>query len=324
MILGPDDFTRSLNTLRPLIGNYGWMLRLLSARARATGGWFPRRLHQIVRRFGNPRRPYFIGTTGDGLKFLGDYRDTYSVICEVCPGYDDDVIDFVEGQMRRTEGAYLDVGTNLGLVASAVARRLQGSHEVLAFEPMPDTARRAAATFALNGVTNLRLFQAAVGDEDGDITFYDAPGHSEAASANPTQQRWEIAWRETKVPCRRLDTLAQEGHIGAVGLMKLDVEGHESKAVRGAQALIRRDRPTVIYEYHPDIARSMGFGPGDVAALVQQTGAFRVTVLGAGPDSFPPSPESMEVVNICCEPLDARHESPVMAAVGERTDGRKP
>src|SRR5207244_4286059 len=108
---------------------------------------------------------------GDGRhRVPGDYRDDYATLCAIFPDHEADLLRFLKRQMERRAGAYLDVGTNLGLIAATMARALagheRGGGEVIGFEPVPETARCAAATFALNGLRNARLFQVAVGDVD--------------------------------------------------------------------------------------------------------------------------------------------------------------
>jgi FkbM family methyltransferase len=300
--LGPQDFQRYLDELRPGVSNYEWMWPLLRARFKQNG-WFPRRLHSVIKRFGNPKKPYFIGQTPDGLRFLGDYRDVNAVACATTFEYPGPFICFMMERMKQTEGAFLDVGANLGFVASYLARSMAGRDEVFAFEPIPETTRRAAATFALNDLHNVRLFPVAVGDEEGDITFYDAPGNSEWASAHPTKQPIAIRWQETKVPCLTLDALCQAGHIGRVGLLKIDVEGHEPKVVRGAAELIRREKPVIFYEYNYSVAPFAGWSASDVALMINRSAAYRFKIFedsGRMVDFSPPE-EVGGVVNIYCE-----------------------
>ncbi len=49
---------------------------------------------------------------------------------------------------------------------------------------------------------------------------------------------------EVDIPCRRLDDLGLE----PIGFMKIDVEGHEQAVLRGAAAVLERDRPNLLIE----------------------------------------------------------------------------
>jgi Methyltransferase FkbM domain len=50
-----------------------------------------------------------------------------------------------------------------------------------------------------------------------------------------------------------LDAVCADGRIS---LIKIDVEGHESAVVRGATATIARDKPSIVFEYAPELLES--------------------------------------------------------------------
>jgi len=94
MNLSSDNFQSSLQALKPSITEYRWMIKLLRARANKVG-YFPARTYKILQRFASPAKPYFIGTTKSGIKYLGDYRDEYSLAWEVFDVYDEDMMQFL-------------------------------------------------------------------------------------------------------------------------------------------------------------------------------------------------------------------------------------
>lgn len=301
-VWGAEEFQQILAEFQPGMGRYGWMWAILRWRARQTG-FPPRKLYPLFRRFCRPDRPYFVGMTGDGLAFLGDYRDRYAVDRMVSPDETDPLTAFLRNRAKQTEGAILDVGANVGLVAAELAR-FQPERPVIAFEPAPETSRRAAATFALNRLNNVRLLPAAVGDTDAEITFYSAPGHSDYASAHPTDTHLAIAWTETRVPSVTLDTMQSQSMFGRVGLLKVDVEGHEFAALRGAKTLLSQDRPHILLEYNRRIAPAMGWTPTDVSDYLASLAPYRFHTLNQDgtPGAFPPKEIDTGIVNIYAEP----------------------
>jgi FkbM family methyltransferase len=297
--LGPADYHLYLDSLRPRIGNYDRIWKILRPIARRVGH-MPYKPWAVLRRFFSEKKPYFIAETAEGIRYVGDYRDQLSITYATLPDHDSVLLQFIQKQMARTRGSYIDVGANVGVMAATMARFLEGREEVLAFEPMPDTVGRAAATFALNGHRNVRLFPVAIGDVEGSIPFYFPPGHSESASANPTDLKEMPAWKETRVPCRTLDGLHKQGYISSAGFIKLDVEGHEPKAMSGARGLISAHRPGVLFEYHHEIAPSLGWKAEDVAALLRSGGPYEFQVLhyDNSVSPFPPKDGVQETINI--------------------------
>jgi hypothetical protein len=66
--------------------------------------------------------------------------------------------------------------------------------------------------------------------------------------------------------------------------MKIDVEGHEAAALRGAAAVLLRDRPLVVFE---QAAADIADGTSAPLELLRQAGYGRLWVLEAHPAGGP-------------------------------------
>ena len=67
-----------------------------------------------------------------------------------------------------------------------------------------------------------------------------------------------------------------------VSFIKIDVEGAEPQALRGASQLLREDRPVVISEVHPSqLERVSGMSPAGLIRQMHGLG-YRCHLLGAG------------------------------------------
>jgi FkbM family methyltransferase len=302
------DFQCVLEQLKPEIGNYEWLWKILRFRARQRGG-FPFRLHSTLKRLGNARKPLFIGKTCDGVDFLGDYRDGYAATWAACPQFDSSLLTFLKANVRDMEGAYLDVGTNIGVVAATIARHGGESLPVVAFEPVPFLSRCAAATFALNGLRNVRLFQSAVSDHSGEICFYVAEGYTGLSTAHCMDMGF-IRWSQTSVCCNRLDDLVAEAHIGPVGFMKVDVEGHELQALRGARRTIARDRPGILCEYLSQRAESIGWTLQDLQDVLDLESdhqyQYKILHEDGKLTDFPPPNQRSRHIDLFCKAAKKR------------------
>jgi FkbM family methyltransferase len=135
---------------------------------------------------------------------------------------------------------FLDVGANRGLYAWRAQR---AGARVIAIEPHPGMAAQLRRSFG----AGLEVRELALSDAAGSVTLH-VPLHrgrplttrsSLHAGANPGLELTAV-----EVECARLDDLA----LPPLGMIKIDVEGHELAAVRGAQARLAADRPTVMVE----------------------------------------------------------------------------
>jgi FkbM family methyltransferase len=172
----------------------------------------------------------------------------------------------------RAGDTFVDVGAFIGLYAVAVALRLGREGRVVAFEPNSRNFSLLLKHVRLNGVEEqTELHQAAVSNVAGRFLLL-ANGSSEARLVSDDQEQTE------SVQVVTLDGIFAGRRID---ILKIDVEGHEEKVLRGAQLLLRQPscRPRAIFiEVHPYAWRSVGTQSADLLELLRSAG-YRVETL---------------------------------------------
>jgi FkbM family methyltransferase len=139
-----------------------------------------------------------------------------------------------------------DVGANAGIYSLA-AIAVQPAAAVHAFEPTPEIADRLRATAQLNHLENLCVHEAAVLGENGYATLNRCRGElGNNEGMNFVTRSSGISGTE-RVKAISLDQFCQDHSIGQVDLLKLDVQGHEYSALKGAEHLIRSGRIGTIF-----------------------------------------------------------------------------
>lgn len=135
-----------------------------------------------------------------------------------------------------------DVGANIGLVTSRILR-LFPSARVHAFEPTPDTAR--VLRQRLGEQNRVVLNELAVAEVNGSLSFNvdnkthgggsnSLMEHSEDFATRARVDRYE----PIEVPVTTLDNYSNTSGIDHIDVLKLDIEGAELRALRGAESLI--------------------------------------------------------------------------------------
>jgi FkbM family methyltransferase len=150
----------------------------------------------------------------------------------------------------RPGDIYVDVGANIGLFTVIAASRVGRLGHVWAFEPCFTTFTRLFENVALNRLRNVTCFQIALSDTIGQLDLrvsldgYDAWN----SLAEPYVGGRYIT---ESVECTTWDTFAQVHElVGRVTMMKIDVEGWESRVLRGArETLSRYDAPVLQVEF---------------------------------------------------------------------------
>lgn len=153
---------------------------------------------------------------------------------------------------------FVDVGANNG--TASFAALAAGFSSVVACEPGPEAFRLLQANVALNGVADaIRPLNVALSNRSGtgaiDVTRGSRKGFLFEGSADDRHRRAH------EVRLVRLDDLVAEGLLdpAEVGLLWMDVEGHESHVLEGASTLLAVDPPPpLVMELHPKRLRQAG------------------------------------------------------------------
>jgi len=148
-------------------------------------------------------------------------------------------------------GLIVDVGANIGHYTLVAALAVGARGHVVAFEPVPEIHAELGANVALNGLDNVTLVEGAAGATAGELTIHrharNPGGHSLAAEIVQDGKG-----AESQVRVYPLDELLEARFPGqAVRAIKIDVEGFEAAVLEGAQRLLARDKPAVIFEFWP-------------------------------------------------------------------------
>jgi FkbM family methyltransferase len=138
----------------------------------------------------------------------------------------------------RRGGLACDVGANKGSYLYWMAR---WSGRVVAFEPQPGLAAYLKTISATLPLRNVTVEQKGVSDHSGVLTLHMPSVNSPEASLEPIEGAQRI-----DVPVVSLDDYFAPGE--RLALLKVDVEGHELGVFRGADRILREDRPVLLFE----------------------------------------------------------------------------
>src|ERR1700730_8339593 len=136
----------------------------------------------------------------------------------------------------------LDVGANIGYLSALASGLVGNKGQVHAFEPMPQNVSRLRQN--LSAFRWAHLYPYAVGEASGKARIYF--NESEAGWASLLVSD-DLGGR-ADVDVIRLDDWVRVQAIDRIDLVKMDIEGGEFRALRGAQEMLSRFRPIVVAE----------------------------------------------------------------------------
>lgn len=140
--------------------------------------------------------------------------------------YDPSTVEFVSRHLG-IDGVFIDAGSHIGLIALQVAMRVP-SATVHAFEPHPVKFAALKANITRNGA-GVKANNFGLSDRKATLA-YDAERHMVDGDA------------QSAIEVVTLDDYAEAQSLGRIDVVKLDIEGHEPNALRGASGLLEQRR----------------------------------------------------------------------------------
>jgi|SRR5436190_5491798 len=148
----------------------------------------------------------------------------------------------------RPGDTLIDVGGNIGMMTLLGARLVGPNGRVHTFEPNPreqETIRRALEE---NGIANVTLHGVGLSDAAAELTLSVITEHTGMATFAPVEgpDAALVSAKHVARVVRGDDELPAQ--LGGAVTMKVDIEGFETRALRGLEQTIRTHRPAVVTE----------------------------------------------------------------------------
>ncbi len=196
--------------------------------------------------------------------------------------------DFASGRFREPEldlvaalvGAgdvAVDVGANHGMWTLALSPAVGEAGRVYSFEPVPFTFGVLSAVVRRGRLANVTLVNKGCSDRVATMEMtvpLQSLGAGDDLQAHLAQRGGEDgdAGESVEVSCEMTTLDSTLAGIEGVSLLKLDIEGAELLALRGAAGLIARERPAIVCEVDAEFLAGFGQEPRDVVEFLGQWG----------------------------------------------------
>lgn len=147
--------------------------------------------------------------------------------------------------LLRPGAAVVEVGANIGYHTLAMAAAVGAEGRIHSFEPNPRLVPLLRASVALNGFDGrVQVHPQAASDATGEVTLAVHPDHAGSGHLAVVGGA-SVYSEEHRIASVRIDDVVGDA-LRAAQLMRLDCEGAEPLALRGAEALIRRSPDIVL------------------------------------------------------------------------------
>jgi len=137
----------------------------------------------------------------------------------------------------------IDMGAYIGTHTLALVDAVGPKGKVHTFEPQPWAYSGILKTLQKNNIKNTKVHNVGISSKKGQLRFCsDSSGSSSICSERrPSKKVWAEIYN---IPVITLDSL----NLKNISVMKVDVEGHELDALKGAKNTIIQSKPVIVLE----------------------------------------------------------------------------
>lgn len=160
-------------------------------------------------------------------------------------------------QFCKDSKTFLDLGAHVGYY-TLLYHFNSSNGKIYAFEPSEVNAKLFRKHMELNGVGEYKLFEAAVSDKEGVLSFK----KTSTTVAGKLDEEGE-----SKVNVVKLSKLIADGTIAMPDLIKMDIEGAEINVLRDLKDILTNKKPVMFVSTHGkqvhlgcvDLLKEMGY-----------------------------------------------------------------
>jgi FkbM family methyltransferase len=176
----------------------------------------------------------------------------------------------------------LDLGAHHGLYTLLASKRVGSRGKVIAFEPSPRERRALLLHLILNRCGNVKVEGLAVGNEDTEADLFVVEGTQTGCNSLKPPDVLSGTFPK-RVRVVRIDGWLEKQKYGQIDFVKLDVEGAELEALKGASRLLERvPRPVILAEVQNVRTAAWGYRAKDILVHLNDKGYtwFRLSAEG--------------------------------------------
>jgi len=142
---------------------------------------------------------------------------------------------------------FFDIGANIGYYSMLASSKVKNTGKVYSFEPDINNISILEKNIELNNISNIKIIKKAISDKTGFVNFKSSDISKGDSAISKNEDKNNIS-----VPSVTLDDF--DSQVGVYpNIIKLDVEGAEIMALKGASGLFRHVKQPIglFIEYNP-------------------------------------------------------------------------
>ncbi len=183
------------------------------------------------------------------FKVFASYKKnkTSHALLKKCDFDDKTELLLIENISKKKNIFLLDCGSNYGFYSLYTAK-LKFQNKVVAVEASKKTTELLQNNIILNNLNNISVYNNALSDTDNQKVIFNESFNDWESSLS--HQDFKLSNQEN-IDTKKIDTIIEENKpsIDQILVIKMDIEGNEFKALRGAYMTIETYEPIIIIEF---------------------------------------------------------------------------
>lgn len=204
------------------------------------------------------------------------WPDMALIMCAQQKGAPEPEVLDAMARLIRPGDTVVDGGANIGFFTVVMSHLVGETGRVVAFEPYAQSHDKLVSNAKLNGCKNVEIIQQPLLDTCKEVLLYP---HDDAGQIS--------AWGEGQ-PVARVESTTLDKQLAAqpVSFIKLDIEGAEYAALRGARKL--SEQPVFVVEMNEEAMAKAGASIQKIREELGDYGCFILQSNGTYPAFVPP------------------------------------
>lgn len=165
-----------------------------------------------------------------------------------------------------------DVGTNIGETLLHFAKFTGEDGFVYGFEPDEHNFENARRNISLNSFKNIHVFNVGASDKKGSVKLFRVDPHNLGMNRVLSEEEAAKFDDFTLIETDTIDNIVEENNIDRIDLIKIDIEGYEMHALRGAAQTLERLKPKLFIEVGYTRLLKNGTSPTEMVVFLQKLG----------------------------------------------------
>ncbi|MBL0310279.1 MAG: FkbM family methyltransferase [Bacteroidetes bacterium] len=194
---------------------------------------------------------------------------------------------FLLNEILKPGMTLYDVGANMGEFTMYAAHLIGSKGRVVSFEPMKETYQLLEENISLNQYQDrISPFNIALSDKKGEADLFAASEVNAVGSHEDglhtlfgTQERSSFLH---KIQLEKMDELLESNHLPTPDVIKIDVEGSELFALKGATKILEQFHPKIIMEFSKENCEAAGYTQNDLLDFLSKFGYQFLTIENRG------------------------------------------